>query len=352
MVRQTSVCRLLVVELIRKRQTEVCRTKLPAILKEKNQSCNGTFAPLGVFCQQNELGRVTLAGSAVRRLPRPSYVARSRANGCRMKKEPIHQNLNTSFVNVAALVRYLRDLQFVGSIRLELSSYEADITFTTARTIIAREYDHIDGRISQGTDALKRILIRAREPHGRVHVYKAVEGYAGNDDTPVFIDRGILNKAREMAANTGGKVASMAQYEFVLNNSDGESALVLGELSELLRAIDEILARGRLSFAAAFGLACDAIARDYPFMSSDGRALRYKDGEIKLNSIADVSTVVSAVFAALRPIFDRLRREQKYGTLVAMLDERLHEMSSKKRSEYNRLAIMHHIEDLLDGRES
>ena len=44
-----------------------------------------------------------------------------------MKKQPIHQNLNTSFVNVAALVRYLRGLQFVGSIRIELASYEADI---------------------------------------------------------------------------------------------------------------------------------------------------------------------------------------------------------------------------------
>lgn len=255
-------------------------------------------------------------------------------------------------MNVAALVRYLRNLQFVGSIRLELSSYEADITFTTSRTIIAREYDHIAGRISQGSDALKRILTRAREPHGRVHVYKAVEGYAGSNDVSVFIDRAILARAREMAANTGGKNASLAQYEFVLNGSDGESALVLGELSELLRAIDEILAKGRLSFAAAFGLACDAIARDYPFMSSDGRALRYKDGEIKLRSAADVTTVVSAVFAALRPIFNRLRREKKYEALLGRLEERLHEMSSEKRNEYNRLAIMHHIEDLLDGAES
>ena len=264
-----------------------------------------------------------------------------------MKKEPIHQNLNTSFLNVTALVQYLRDLQFVGSIRLEWSSYEADIIFTTSRTIIAREYDHIEGRISHGPDALKRILSRAREPHGRIHVYKAVEGYAGHDDASVFIDRAILTRAREMASNTGGKLASVSQYEFVMNSADGESALVLGELSELLRAIDEILAKGRLSFAAAFGIACDAIARDFPFMGSRERALRYKDGEIKLSSTTDVTTIVSAVFAALRPIFSRLRREKKYEVLLGMLVERLQEMSSKKRNEYNRLAIMQHIEDLL-----
>lgn len=268
-----------------------------------------------------------------------------------MKKEPIHKNLNTSFVNVTALVRYLRDLQFVGSIRIELSSYEADIVFTSSRLILAREYDHIAGRISQGTDALKRILMRAKEPHGRIHVYRAVEGYAGHDDGPVFIDRSIVTKAREMATNTGGKMASVSQYELVMNNADGEQALVLGELSELLRVIDEVLAKGNLSFAAAFGIACDAIAPNYPFMSADERALRYRDGEIKLSSAADAGMVVSAVFAALRPIFNRLRREKKYEALLRMLVDRLREMSSKKRNEYNRLSLMRHIEELLDDPE-
>src|SRR5215210_6521936 len=108
-----------------------------------------------------------------------------------MKKEPIHQNLNTSFVDVGALVRYLRGLQFVGSIRIELSSYEADIVFTSSKTIIAREYDHIAGRISHGQQALQRILIRAKEPHGRIHVYKA-----GDGDGTVFIDKSIVSGAR------------------------------------------------------------------------------------------------------------------------------------------------------------
>src|SRR6478609_3162804 len=121
-----------------------------------------------------------------------------------MKKQPIHQNLNTSFVNVGALVRHLRKLQFVGSIRVELSSYEADIIFTSSKTIQAREYDHIAGRISQGPQALQRILIRSKEPHGRVHVYRAVEGYAGTGDGSVFIDKTIIADAREMAASAGG----------------------------------------------------------------------------------------------------------------------------------------------------
>ena len=70
-----------------------------------------------------------------------------------MNRDPIHQNLNTSFVNLGALVRYLRSLQFVGSIRVDFSSYEADIILNGSRAVRAREYDHIAGRISQGEHA-------------------------------------------------------------------------------------------------------------------------------------------------------------------------------------------------------
>jgi len=262
-----------------------------------------------------------------------------------MRKKPIHQNLNTSFVNVGALVRYLRSLQFVGSIRIELSSYEADIIFTSSKTIQAREYDHIAGRISQGESALKRILIRAKEPHGRIHVYKAVEGYAGKDDGSVFVDKNIVSQAREMAASAGGTVVK--DFEFVLNGRETENALVLAALSELLAMVDESLAKGKLSFPAAFRIACDAIAHDHPFMETNGEAIVYKDGEIRLNVSVEPNVLADAVFAALRPIFKRLRNERKYEELFRMVEEKLRESSIERRNEFVRLGLMKHIEELL-----
>jgi hypothetical protein len=264
-----------------------------------------------------------------------------------MKKKPIHQNLNTSFVNVAALVRYLRGLQFVGSIRIELSSYEADIIFTTSNTIQAREYDHIAGRISHGEHALKRILVRAKEPHGRIHVFKAVDGYAGHDDASVFVDREIVSNAREMAASGGGTTSKDAGFEFVMGSRDTERAMMLAALSELLRMIDDALAMGRLSFSSAFQLACDAISSDYPFLAKNPRGLIYRNGEVKLNSQADPADVAAAVFDALRPIFHRLRMEKKYEEIYRVVTERLFESSFDRRKEYVRLGLEQHIEDLL-----
>lgn len=264
-----------------------------------------------------------------------------------MKKQPIHQNLNTSFVNVGALVRYLRGLQFVGSIRIELSSYEADIIFTSTNKITAREYDHIAGRISHGEQALQRILIRAKEPHGRIHVYKAVGGYAGHDDGSVFVDKQIIAQARELAASHGGTAVTEKGFEIVMNSRDSEKALLLAALSEILRMFDDALASRKLSFTSAFQLACGAIAEGHAFMASDERALVYRDGEIRLNTTAETEAVTAAVFDALRPIFRRLRGENKYSELVRTLTEKLDECAAERRSEYFRLGILKHLEALL-----
>lgn len=91
-----------------------------------------------------------------------------------MKNRPLHENLDTSFVNLSALLRYLRRRQFVGSIRVELSGYEADIVLNNENQLNVREYDRIAGRIAEGEEALQRLLIRAREPGGIIHVYQQI----------------------------------------------------------------------------------------------------------------------------------------------------------------------------------
>ncbi|WP_316313221.1 hypothetical protein, partial [Clavibacter michiganensis] len=74
-----------------------------------------------------------------------------------------------------ALVRYLRRRQFAGNIRVELSGYEADISLTATNEMRVREHDRIAGRVSEGEEALQRLLIRAREPGGIINVYQAVK---------------------------------------------------------------------------------------------------------------------------------------------------------------------------------
>ena len=115
-----------------------------------------------------------------------------------MKKNAIHENLSTSFVDLAALVKYLSRLQFAGSVRLELSSYEAEIRFSGGRTVEAREIDHSSGRIAKGDHALERILVRAQEPCGRINVYRDGSQLGGK----VYVDETIVLRTRRSASET------------------------------------------------------------------------------------------------------------------------------------------------------
>ena len=264
-----------------------------------------------------------------------------------MKKQPIHQNLNTSFVNVASLVRYLARLQFVGSVRIELASYEADIVFTSSRTIQAREYDHIAGRISHGKQALQRIMVRAREPHGRIHVYRFVpEGYAGRGEN-VFIDKSIAADARKMAGGHRDSVPVSARYELISSAQNDDNREMLKALSDLLRTIDESLEQAHLSFPAAFRLACESITEDYAFLRQKRNALIYRDGAVVLHADAEAETIASAVFAALEPIFRRLKNESKYDALFHQIADQMRQVSHKNRSTYQALGLAQHVDALL-----
>lgn len=92
-----------------------------------------------------------------------------------MKTRPIHKNLNTSFINLSALLRHLRERKFVGVVHLEMRDYEADVFLPGKNKIEARERDSRAGRVSVGPEVLERLLIRAREPNGLVSVYQSIE---------------------------------------------------------------------------------------------------------------------------------------------------------------------------------
>jgi hypothetical protein len=92
-----------------------------------------------------------------------------------MKNRPIHENLDTSFVNLSALIKHLRRRQFVGIIKVRLNDYTADIRLKEDNQMKVSEHDQISGRIADGEEALQRLLIRAREPGGTISVFQTVE---------------------------------------------------------------------------------------------------------------------------------------------------------------------------------
>src|SRR5918998_1481877 len=98
----------------------------------------------------------------------------------RDKVRALHENLDTAYVNLAALLRYLQQRDFTGRVHVELDEYDGDIYLSARAPINARERDHATGREDVGQSALQRILVRASEPGGRVSIYEGAEAKGEN----------------------------------------------------------------------------------------------------------------------------------------------------------------------------
>jgi hypothetical protein len=102
-----------------------------------------------------------------------------------MKFRPIHENLDTSFVNVSALIRYLRHRHFVGRVSIALNGYDAEVIFLEGNKLRVSEHDKIAGRMAEGEEALQRLLVRSRDPGGIVNVQQAVAVTQSAEPTPI-----------------------------------------------------------------------------------------------------------------------------------------------------------------------
>jgi len=322
-----------------------------------------------------------------------------------MKNRPIHENLDTSFVNLSALIKYLRRRQFAGHVRIELSGYEADIYLTAENQLKAREYDHIAGRIAEGEEALQRILIRSREPGGIINVYKTASEteIIAENKNEIAPEKMELKQASvvpvkpqltepktdsgakrippiQMPVNGNGKpkvqifedkrtnpqlpkpeevqnqpksILPNVPFEFSnnveerarrteLSNEDRE--LLLSLTGELLGTIDRVLGMAKLDFSSAFHKACAEITVDYPFL----KTLDYGKGKIfYADAQVNPKFFVAGVLEALRRILDKLARSGKFDEIHRFIVQQILALLHQRRTVYDKFSITKPLEKLL-----
>lgn len=280
-----------------------------------------------------------------------------------MNKYPIHKNLSTSFVNLSALVRHLRSLQFVGSIQLELSSYEAEIELMEDNVIKAREQDHIAGRLSFGEDALQRIMIRAKEPGGLIHVYKEEDRTNGEG---VYVDRSIAAGARKMAAGPADKPAAQTKrVEDIFSSAATDDSPIqkpnkvieevtpqnwmelLALISELMQTIDESLTKGNFDFSEAFKNACGFVSFEYPFLDPETDVFSYQDGFISVRKRLSSSEMISGIVAALARIMLRLREDSYFGNAYHLAMHRLRVLANRRKVQFDTFGLSRELQKII-----
>ncbi len=290
-----------------------------------------------------------------------------------MKNRPIYENLDTSFVNLSALIKYLHRRQFTGYVRIELSGYEAVIYLTPENQLKVREYDHIAGRAVEGEVALQRILIRSREPDGIIGVYQTVTGNETVEKTEIAVEKEEITAAPpvEISANGSGSnvesespqrkekshppktVFPNVPFEFTnrvearakqpgLSTQDRE--MLLNLMGELLGSVDRSLATAKLEFPAAFQKACAETSMDYPFL----KTLEYGKGKIYYAG-ADTNPkfFVAGILEALRRILDKLAGNPKFAEVHRSSVQKILALIHQRRSFYDRFFITKPLEKIL-----
>lgn len=302
-----------------------------------------------------------------------------------MKTRPIHENLDTSFVNVSALLRYLQRRQFVGRIRVELSGYEADINLLEGNKMQVREHDLLAGRVAEGEQALQRLLIRAREPGGRINVYQTVTETAKNPPiekpqpvaaakpTPSALPKVSLN-GNGGANGNGHKLpkpvvaeaeaspkpaAPLPNFPFELTNEVEARARQAQQLSpadwqtllqltgELLGTIDKALAEARLNFSGAFAKVRAEIAADYPFLNPASGSFEYAGGKITMREQMSARLFVAGINESLRRILERLAASPKFSQVYRAIAQKILALIKQRKPLYEKFSITPQLERFL-----
>ncbi|MCA1613700.1 MAG: hypothetical protein LC800_06030 [Acidobacteria bacterium] len=203
----------------------------------------------------------------------------------------LHQNLDTAYVNLAALLRHLQQRDFAGRVHVELDEYDADIFLAARERPRVRERDHVTGRVAEGDAALQRVIVRASEPGGLVSVYE------GETDPARADDWGGTFSAAAPAATGGGETTHTR------DEIDRRVVLQLG--GEVIAAVERAVGASGGEFAAHFQAARAEVSDRFPFLASLSACVEYAGGEARLARGVSVAEFAAGTCEALRLVVER-----------------------------------------------
>lgn len=269
-----------------------------------------------------------------------------------MDIDPIHENLNTTFVDLGSLVKHLYGLQFVGRVHIELSSYEADIVFRSKNLVHAREYDHLTGRLRDGEKALRSILLKAKEPNGRINVYREIE-QIGRKPIPakIFVDEAIVSGARRMAygfCDTNASSVFAEQDILDLGCIDRDRYEFKQLILELLKNATAAFTKQGLDFEVLFRNACIIMADRFSFTLPDAGELQFKEERLYVAEHITAAKLANAISAILGHVLFQLRTSSEHRDLFDHTTNRMRAVLARRNSLLDRLVLRRQFEKLVD----
>lgn len=211
------------------------------------------------------------------------------------KTRSVHENLDTAYVNLAALVRYLREREFEGRIHVELDEYEADVFLSASEPPRVHETNHKSGQTAEGDAALQRLLVRASEPGGLVSVYET----SLEED-----DASVPYSPIPMMAEEAEEESPSAPPPPQKAVTDWPDLLPLS--GELIATVERAALSAGADFKNLFHMVRLGMADDYSFLDPATGRFEYENGTIALHTRPPENAYVSGICEALRRVVNKI----------------------------------------------
>ena len=251
--------------------------------------------------------------------------------------KPLHENLDTTFVNLWSLLRSLTQKGFIGRVHVESTDYSADVFMNGSSAPIVHEIDRATGTETIEEAALHRLVLRARETPGRISVFEGADEaaavptfaptYAKPASTaPVVVEQpadrspdvrvATVDEDRKTEAPMIPLAEPSSVFEEVIAKELSEEIYpagsyndwpaILATTGELIGAIERGINASGGDFDSLFQAARVELADDYSFLDPFSRTFVYANGMASLNHQPAVSVFVSGLSEALRRTIDRV----------------------------------------------
>jgi hypothetical protein len=254
-----------------------------------------------------------------------------------MSSEPkpsrvLYENLDTSFVNLWGLLRYLSQRSFIGRVHVKLENYTADVFLNGSETPMVHEVDSAAGSDVIEEAALHRLVLRVRESPGSITVFEGeheaevpertvvekpdLESEDAEEETvasvsePARPDEPVADampESMKSTSNTEPEVESAAAVPPEPEPAtEGEWNDVVRVSGELIAGIDQVVTATGADFAALFRETRIGLADDYTFLDPMSSQFDYANSAITVNAPLPLNSYVAGVSEALRRIVDQI----------------------------------------------
>lgn len=254
------------------------------------------------------------------------------------KSKPLHENLDTSFVNLWSLLRSLTEKGFIGRVHVESTDYSADVFMNGSGTPLVREIDRAAGTESLEEAALHRLVLRVRETPGTINVFEGADEAAAprsiKTETPVVTtlpvpnigaspiigasdeDTVVAESNRLESASTESRAMANSPAQMKSHEAESEDLYptgsyrdwpaILAASGELIGAIERGVSAAGEDFDSLFRAVRLELTDDYSFLDPMARTFEYSRGVVSLHVQMPVVDYVSGLSLALRRAVDRV----------------------------------------------